>query len=1175
MCDYLFRGTIAVALLVSGCTSSKENILASARNDKTAASVIAAAPARQPERRKRTANSLSVPVARSLHGTASKSHAVADSQKTNAYLSAQLAKQKDHPLPTEYVFKSKADKDRFRQGRKEWIEMMHRSAPGTDWREMDRAARARRMTKSTALRAASSLPQPIPQTSIAPGISGAVWRERGSDNLAGRMLTTEYDPSDGAVFALSAAGIVWRGNVTGSSWTPLNDSVRFGGAIDLLLFNRSGGGRRLMVVCNDPKGAYYSDDDGATWQVAAGLDTEWGDFRSACVAREVVPKLYVAKQIWDWELSPPERTAIFKSTDGGGSFTRIGLLDAGSSASLFSPRTGSTRVMIAHKGTCYEINTSNDSIVSMGSMPGASAESAERIILSGKAISGGQLLLYAAYSANNSTTIYRSSNSGASWLRRGTTDGLFGAHSFACSLKDDDRVFSGAVNCFRSWNGGSSWTRVNEWYEYYGREKDRLHADIPGIDVFLDTNGQEIIFVSTDGGTYTSRDSLATVSNISLKGLRVSQYYTVYTHKTQPQIVYAGSQDQGFQRTTVGSGGIFNFDQLISGDYGHLASGNGGQSVWAVYPGFAIFYANATSSKVNRTWDFGNNGMTGQLWMPPVMEDPINSSAVFLGGGSTQTGRHSIWRLTDNGVSISATQSAFNFGSQVSALAYATLNTSVFYAANRNGEFFYSFDRGTNWTKSSSFQGPSSHYFYGSSIVSSPANLGEVFFAGSGYSSSAVYRSTDHGASFQTWANGLPSTMVYQIDVSSDGKYLFAATELGPYVCLLPANDWRYLGNSAPDQTYWSVEYVPTRKVARFGTYGRGIWDVELIEDADSDSLPDRWEISRFGSAGANPQQDSDGDGRSNLAEFFFATDPLAASDRGATQTAVETIAGQQYMNLSFRRNRLATGVPFNLEVSDDLRLWRPAIDELQQVGPALSIDDDTEQLTYRMTRPLGQATKLFFRVAVGSSILSLDSANDTVYNGGWTSGRNGGYGFGSWSLASTSTNGGHYIATSSGSSRLPSSFGRGFGLWANSGAVASAQRPLSRNSAEGDVLTITMDNNWVDTGRTVGFALTDSAGATRLSFFFRGGETSYRIQDSLMNRDTGIPYTDQGLTIQIQLKGGNSYRLNSGTNVITGQLGPGSPISSLVISNNSAGSGSGFDFFVGEMSVHRSAFSR
>ena len=40
-------------------------------------------------------------------------------------------------------------------------------------------------------------------------------------------------------------------------------------------------------------------------------------------------------------------------------------------------------------------------------------------------------------------------------------------------------------------------------------------------------------------------------------------------------------------------------------------------------------------------------------------------------------------------------------------------------------------------------------------------------------------------------------------------------------------------GLSAPDQTYWSVDFVPEINTARFGTYGRGIWDFVLDENYD------------------------------------------------------------------------------------------------------------------------------------------------------------------------------------------------------------------------------------------------------------------------------------------------------------------------------------------------------
>ena len=80
---------------------------------------------------------------------------------------------------------------------------------------------------------------------------------------------------------------------------------------------------------------------------------------------------------------------------------------------------------------------------------------------------------------------------------------------------------------------------------------------------------------------------------------------------------------------------------------------------------------------------------------------------------------------------------------------------------------------------------------------------------------------------------GLPNTLVFELASTPDDAYFFAATEVGPYVYIAEEGVWEDLaGISAPDQTYWSVEYIPELNTARFGTYGRGIWD--FIMDNES-----------------------------------------------------------------------------------------------------------------------------------------------------------------------------------------------------------------------------------------------------------------------------------------------------------------------------------------------------
>ena len=240
------------------------------------------------------------------------------------------------------------------------------------------------------------------------------------------------------------------------------------------------------------------------------------------------------------------------------------------------------------------------------------------------------------YNQANSATVLRSSNGGVSWTQGGNVNSwVFRQNSFACSQKDPKKVFIGQLNVFRSTDSAASFTQLNNWADYYPAPDKNLHADIPSITPFQRANGGESWFINTDGGLYISHDDLQSVTNISLSGLNVSQYYDTYTSPKWPENLHMGSQDQGYQRDLVDKhDGIRDFEQVISGDYGHYVSGDSGKSLWINYPGFSAYYPNANSNSsnaVNRDFDWvGNNN----LWLPPMVADPEMPTRSYLGGGN-------------------------------------------------------------------------------------------------------------------------------------------------------------------------------------------------------------------------------------------------------------------------------------------------------------------------------------------------------------------------------------------------------------------------------------------------------------------------------------------------------------------------------------------------------------
>lgn len=210
---------------------------------------------------------------------------------------------------------------------------------------------------------------------------------------------------------------------------------------------------------------------------------------------------------------------------------------------------------------------------------------------------------------------------------------------------------------------------------------------------------------------------------------------------------------------------------------------------------------------------------------------------------------------------------------------------------------------------------------------------------------------------------------------------------------------------------------------------------------------------------------------------------------------------------------------------------------------------------------PTYSATGLFL---VTTPTYSDSAAN---YSSTWTTGSGGGTGFGTWTLSGDGA-AGSFLANTTSNTDMNVGTAEGFGLWANGGGAASASRDISNPLGAGDNFTLQFDNNFVDAGGEVGFALTDSLGSVRFRFYFVGGEGTYRVTDATTGRVTAIPWTNAGLTVSVTLTSATTYSMTAGGFTVTGSLASGGQISRVIIENNNAGSGSDHDLYFGEMSI-------
>ncbi|MBU6341519.1 MAG: T9SS type A sorting domain-containing protein [Bacteroidetes bacterium] len=753
-----------------------------------------------------------------------------------------------------------------------FLDLQHRAAPGFNWKSANDAI----MVQAYQNLASKSVQQGV----LANGKIKGGWFERGSINQAGSVISVDYVPAGNRIYAISAGGTLWRGSLTGNDWVELNRDLRFQSGI-LQVFQKPGGGLRILTAIG--KKIWYSDDEGATFKEASGWNyyDGWGG-PVQLVAAQDANNTYLYYSVLTWDATPwAPRVQLYYSADMGQTFSLATVFSHGNTdqVSMWNPYGTTACFLLNQSSKLYSLNGTTLTTVSNTNLlpAGVSCQ------LRGYRSPAGAYTLYALCDHKK---VYRSTNNGNSWVLRGTTPSNAWSVGMEVSLSDPNKIFYGEVNCFRSADGGSSWNTVNEWWEYYGDVSGKLHADIMEIEFFRKSDNTEFALINNHGGMSVSYDFLQTNQNIGMNHLNVSQYYDVRTDPTDPNFMYAGSQDQGYQRATTAGVlpfGVLPFTQIVSGDYGQMVFSSNGRHLWKQYPGGDITYhqePKTSDSWWDSEWQVSGSDLPNVGWMLPTAEHPFQAAAnsIYLGGGNLQGGSGShLITLTaseQDPYTITATQDAFDFkpnsnngSALISAIAESAINGRL-YVATDDGTFFRK-NLGGNWQKASGFDGPEGFYLYGSCILPSRLNPDLVWFSGSGYSNAPVWQSTDGGLTFSALSNGLPGTLVQELAASPDEKFLFAATDNGPYVFVTEDKTWYSLKDeSMPLQTVYSVEYVAAQHLVRFGTHGRGIWDFvfnDIRLDATvypSNCGPASGEIQVVAHGGSSPYQYLWPDGR-------------------------------------------------------------------------------------------------------------------------------------------------------------------------------------------------------------------------------------------------------------------------------------------------------------------------
>ncbi len=734
------------------------------------------------------------------------------------YCSFPEQEQISNPPPTETIVKLDMESGEFRDLKKTWMKQLHNAEEGVDWKMVElenMKTREEKFKEQSAYRGE--------EEEIVPGYLTGEWTERGSNNNAGSVHASAYNKNTDELFVISDGGALWKSNQHGENWTVQNDFT----SLDVKFLASFVDDDKIRLVSGEFGEPLYSDDHGLTWNKSAGIvgQSNWSRIYH-WIQFENSDDIFIAHKPDYWD-----NLSLYRSTDKGESFQKIKTFNTNLYVS-FSKTRGMDEFFILEgmKGTnvLYNWDSDTESLDVVTAYPMEYSRVNLTPIVTDSSIN--------FISFDSELNVHRSTDMGSTWEQISTLpSNPWG--EFWVSASSPNFILYGAVNLYRSVDGGETWDQASDWAEYYSDIENKIHADMMYFNEVERENDTPLILVSNHGGISKSEDYTVQLKNLSLKDHNVNQFYDVRSHPVVTNYIFAGSQDQGFQRGLAdhNSDETIEMVQVISGDYGHIEFTQEGEKMWMVYPGgWVTHYSNPISGGYDKSWAVESENET--VWIPPLeaIPDP-NEDAIYLAGGNMNGGEgsHLIKLKSIPGADIEVSQFDFDFresGGEISAIAHNEFDRNIIYVGTTSGAFYISKDKGLSWERSF-VNVPGAHYLYGADIFPSRVNPDVVYYCGSGYSNVPVLVSYDGGVTFQSMSNGLPPTLCFGIDGNPSESLLFAATESGPFVYVKDLDEWFELGGlKTPAQRYWSLEYLQKDDIVRFGTYGRGIWDFKVTQ---------------------------------------------------------------------------------------------------------------------------------------------------------------------------------------------------------------------------------------------------------------------------------------------------------------------------------------------------------
>ncbi len=576
---------------------------------------------------------------------------------------------------------------------------------------------------------------------------------------------------------------------------------------------------------NEQRGVFKTTDGGETWEKVLYIDEATGiiDIAISSQNPDILYASAYEKSRTPWTFVPGgAKSRLYKTNDGGKNWTMI---EGGGFPAGELGRIG------------IDVQYNNPDVVvavvqNLNPKPGTTADGPvmdENLRdISMDNLIGGEC--------------YRSFDGGKTWARINDPEEVdvsgkagYSFNKIAIDPDDPDKIFIIGAGMYVTLDGGKTWQNR--------RSEDRRFTSNFGDNrsLWIDPRDGRHMLLGSDGGVYQTWDAGRTT--LHYYHIPLGEVYMVEVDNHEPYNIYFGLQDHESWKAPSNnwSGRIGVEDVVITGySDGMYTRVDPEDNRWLYHTSqFGSHYReNQAIGERERIQPRNPEGdVYRYTWNTPVMISPHNSTVIYAGAQKLlrSPDRGETWEeispdLTKNDpVKIAGTGHVMYC--TITSMDESPLTPGLIWVGTDDGKVHVTRNSGLDWqdvTQNVEKAGVP-HERWVARVIASKHDEATAYLAHTGYRNDDfapyIYSTTDYGKTWVDISSNLPD---YPINVVFEDKrnpdLLFVGNDLGVYYTLDRGSSWQRLKANLPPSVVRDLLVHPRENDLVLGTYGRAVW---------------------------------------------------------------------------------------------------------------------------------------------------------------------------------------------------------------------------------------------------------------------------------------------------------------------------------------------------------------